>query len=61
VQFTLAIYVSSTCTFDLYIKKRTHDVFFMVVNFISKNWEPMHVTIGLFETSNIIDIIMVVP
>jgi hypothetical protein len=33
----------------------------MVVNFILENWEPMYVTIGLFETSNIIDAIMVVP
>jgi hypothetical protein len=32
----------------------------MVVNFILENWEPMHVTIGLFETSNTIDAIMVV-
>jgi hypothetical protein len=36
-------------------------VFLMVVNFILENWEPMHVTIGLFETSNTIDAIMVVP
>jgi hypothetical protein len=33
----------------------------MVVNFILEIWESMHVTIGLFETSNTIDAIMVVP
>jgi hypothetical protein len=33
----------------------------MVVDFILKNWEPTNVTIGLFETFNTIDAIMVVP
>jgi hypothetical protein len=44
-------YASITCTFDLSMFARTHDIFVVVVNFLSNNWEPKHLTIGLFETT----------
>jgi hypothetical protein len=30
------------------MSKGTHDVFAIVVNFISNDWDAKHVTIGLF-------------
>lgn len=39
----------SIYTFDLWVFTGAHDVFVVVVNFLSNNWEPKHVTIGLFE------------
>jgi hypothetical protein len=44
----LANYISTTCTFDLWMSKGAHDVFTIVVNFLSIK----HVTIRLFEVSN---------
>jgi hypothetical protein len=34
------------------MSKGTRDVFVVVVNFISSDWEIKHVTIGLFEVSD---------
>jgi len=39
----------ATMSFDLWMFKRGYDVFTLVVNFLNSNWEPKHVTIGLFE------------
>jgi hypothetical protein len=39
------------CTFDLWVFIGAYDVFVVVVNFLFCNWEPKHVTIGLFETT----------
>jgi hypothetical protein len=52
VQPTLVECLIATCTFDLWMSKGAHDVFAMVVNFLSISSEPKHVTIGLFEASN---------
>jgi len=49
VQPTLANYLSATCTFDPWMLKGMHDIFAVVVSFISNNWEAKHVIIGLFE------------
>ncbi len=49
VQPTLANCLSTTCTFDLWMSKGMHDIFAVVVSFISSNWEAKHATIGLFE------------
>jgi hypothetical protein len=35
----------------MWMFKGAHDVFVMVVNFFSTNWESKHVMIGLFEAS----------
>lgn len=52
VQLTLATCFPTTCTFDLWMFVRAHDVF--VVNFLSKNnLELKHVTIGLFKAIEI--------
>jgi hypothetical protein len=38
------------CTLDLWmLKLKAHDMFVVIVNLISKNWQPKHVTIILFE------------
>jgi hypothetical protein len=38
-------------SFDLWISKGTHDVFDLLINFISMDWHPKNITIGLFEAS----------
>jgi hypothetical protein len=48
VQHALASCLSIAYTFDLWMSKGTHDVFAIVVNFISNDWDAKHVTIGLF-------------
>jgi len=53
VQPALVKCLIATCTFDLWMSKGAHDVFAMVVNFLSINLKPKHVTIGLFEANNI--------
>jgi hypothetical protein len=59
VQPTLANCVSTTCTFDLWMSKGMHDIFAMVVSFISNNWETKHVINGLFEMIDTCGITMV--
>jgi hypothetical protein len=52
---TLMTYVQptlTTCTFDLWMIARVHDVF-VVVNFLSNNWEPKHVKVNLFKVIGI--------
>jgi hypothetical protein len=56
---TLADCLSTICTFDLWMFNYTHDVFAIVVNFISNDWEAKHVTIRLFEVTNISGVAMV--
>jgi hypothetical protein len=51
--------ISATCTFDLWMSKGTHDVFVVVVNFMSNKWEAKHITIKLFEVSNFSGVTMV--
>jgi hypothetical protein len=36
--------------------KGMHDIFVVVVNFISSDWETKHVIIGLYKVSDIGDI-----
>jgi hypothetical protein len=48
VQLALATWFSTTCTFNLWMYVRAHDV--SIVNFLSNNnLELKHVTVGLFE------------
>jgi hypothetical protein len=37
----------------LWMLKGLHDIFVVVVNFISNDWEAKHVTIGLYKISDI--------
>jgi len=46
---TLVDCISATCTFDLWMSKGAHDVFAIVVNFLSNKWEAKHVITELFE------------
>ncbi len=55
VHLALANYILATYTFDLWMSKGEHDVFIVVVNFLSSKWEAKHVTIELFEVSDIND------
>ncbi len=59
VQLALASCSSTTCTFNLWMLKGAHDIFVVVVNFISNDWEAKHVTIGLFEAIHTSGIAMV--
>jgi hypothetical protein len=36
------------------MSKGAYDVFTLVINFLSNDWQPKHVTIGLFETTKTI-------
>jgi hypothetical protein len=36
-------------SFDLWMSRRGIDNFVLIVHFLNHNWEPCHVTIGLFE------------
>ncbi len=38
-----------TISFDLRMSKGAHDIFGLVINFLGFDWQPKHVTIGLFE------------
>jgi hypothetical protein len=53
VHLALAYCISSTCTFDLWMSKGVHDVFVVVVIFLSNKWEAKHITIKLFEVSKV--------
>jgi hypothetical protein len=35
--------------FNLWMSKGSYNVFALVINFLSNDWQPKHVTIGLFE------------
>jgi hypothetical protein len=35
--------------FGLWMLKGAHDVFALVINFMNEEWQPQHITIGLFE------------
>jgi ubiquinone biosynthesis protein Coq4 len=52
MQPTLAKCLTTTYNFDLWMSKGAHDVFVVVVNFLSTIRKPKHITIGLFEVSN---------
>jgi hypothetical protein len=52
VVHALVDYLLTTCTFDLWMSKGAHDIFVVIVNLISSDWEAKHVTIGLFELRN---------
>jgi hypothetical protein len=49
VHYALVDYILATCTFALWMSKCVHNVFTVVVNFLSNKWEAKHITIRLFE------------
>jgi hypothetical protein len=36
------------------MSKVGHDIFSLVINFLGDNWQPKHITLGLFEPTNTI-------
>jgi hypothetical protein len=46
----LAKHFSPISSFDLLMSKGAYDIFAIVINFLGKDWQPKHITIGLFET-----------
>jgi len=51
VLLTFANCFSTTTSFDLWMFKGTYDVFALVTIFLNNDWQPKHVTIGLFEAT----------
>jgi len=47
--------ISTTTSLDLWMSKGAYDVFALVINFLNNDWQPKHVSIGLFEMTKIID------
>jgi hypothetical protein len=42
-----------TSSFDLWMSKVGHEVFALVINFLGVDWQPKHITLGLFKPTNI--------
>jgi hypothetical protein len=36
------------------MSKGAHNVFALVISFLNEEWQPQHITIGLFEANEII-------
>jgi hypothetical protein len=53
VLLTLANYCFVTSSFDLWMLKGAYDIFAIVIKFLGVNWNSKHITIRLFETSDI--------
>jgi hypothetical protein len=41
-----------TSSFDLWMSKVRHDIFALVINFLGVDWQPKHITFGLFKRTN---------
>jgi hypothetical protein len=50
----LVNFLSTTCTFDLWMSKEVHDVFLVITIILSCNSKIKHVIIGLTEVTNTI-------
>jgi hypothetical protein len=48
--------ISITTTFDLWMSKGALNIFSLVINFLTLDWEPKHVIIGLFKARGTIGI-----
>jgi hypothetical protein len=59
VMLTLDSYVTTTKKFNLWMFRSGHDTFTLVINFINSQWVHCHVTMGLFEATNMAKITMV--
>jgi hypothetical protein len=51
-QHALVECLLAICAFDLWMSKGARNIFVMIVNFLSTNWEPKHITIGLFDAND---------
>jgi hypothetical protein len=50
---TLAKHHYTITSFDLWVSKVKHDIFALVTNFLIVDWQSKHITLGLFEATNI--------
>ncbi len=44
---------STTTSFDLWMSIGGHDIFVLVIKFLGVDWQPKHITLGLFELIDI--------
>jgi hypothetical protein len=58
VQLALAECLIAICAFDLWMSKGARNIFVVIVNFLSTNWEPKHITIGLFDANDMNSVTM---
>jgi hypothetical protein len=49
VVLTLVERYFATTSFDFWMSKEAYDVFALVINILSSDWQPKHVPIGFFE------------
>ncbi len=47
----LTNYILTTTSFDSWMSKWAHDIYFLVINFLRYDWEIKQMTIGLFEAT----------
>jgi hypothetical protein len=45
------VFLQQLTSFDLWMFKGAYDVFALVTIFLNNDWQPKHVTIGLFEAT----------
>jgi hypothetical protein len=38
--------------FDMWMSKVGHDIFALIIKFLGDDWQPKHITLGLFEPTN---------
>jgi hypothetical protein len=53
VLLALAECHSTTTSFDLWMSIGGHDIFALVIKFLGVDWQPKHITLGLFELIDI--------
>jgi hypothetical protein len=54
----LANAATISTSFDSWISKGCIDTFILVINYLSKNWELVHVNVDLFEVNEITGLCM---
>jgi hypothetical protein len=45
---------TTTASSNLWMSKRANGIFALIINFLIANWQPKHVTLGLFEANETI-------
>jgi hypothetical protein len=54
----LASWITYIVSFDLWIFCAGYDTFIVVVNFINDEWEFVHITMGILEVQNVVNVAM---
>jgi len=55
---SINVAISIIATFDLWMSKGALDTFALVINFLTLDWEPKHVTTGLFEAKGLLGLVL---